>query len=425
VDKPDANALLQELGPEGLRQLLDDEAAWAPETESAPAAEPAAVRATPFVLRDPSLIPRRDWLYSAHYIRGFVSMTIAPGGVGKSSLVMAEAVAMATGRRLLHHAPRKPLRVWLWNGEDPRDELERRIAAICLHHGITQEHIGDRLFVDSGRDMEIKIATADRNGVHIAVPVIDSVIATIRENKIDLLVIDPFVSSHSVNENDNAAIDAVAKKFAYIATQAGCAIELVHHVRKGPSVGSHEISADDARGASALAAAARSVRLIQRMTDEEAKKAMITEPWRYIRAVDGKANLAPPASKSEWYRLESFELPNGFTDGHTYERGDSVGVVILWSYPANLTEDEDLDRLRAVQEKVKAGEGTYREDVRAGDWVGKHIASTLGLDFTDKKDKRTLQKLVQDMIEKGWLRVFEGRGPHRDLVKFVDVGNPV
>ena len=58
---------------------------------------------TPVDIR--SLPPRR-WLYGRHYQRGVVSATVAPGGTGKTSLVMVDAVAMATGRNLLGSSPR-------------------------------------------------------------------------------------------------------------------------------------------------------------------------------------------------------------------------------------------------------------------------------------------------------------------------------
>lgn len=420
--KTDPNAFVMEGKLDALAHLVHTQTAkQAGKTAKAGLkGKSATVKATPFFFRDPRLIPRREWLYGTHYIRRFMSMTIAPGGVGKSSLVIVEAIAMATGRRLLYHKPRKPLRVWIWNGEDPREEIERRIAAVCLRYDILPEEIGDRLFVDSGRDMEIKLATSDRKGTTIAEPVVEQVIATIRENKIDVLIVDPFVSSHSVSENDNGAIDMVAKKFATIAAQTGCSIELVHHVRKGPSIGSHETTADDARGASALVAAARVVRMVQRMTQDEADAIMNTQPWRYIRAVDGKANLAPPADKSEWFQLDSVELPNGTID----EAGDSVGTVIPWDYPASLTDEADTGLIRQVQEKVREGEGKYREDVRAAEWVGKHIASVLGLNFTDPRDKRKLQKRVQDMVESGVLVSVERLGPDRKRAKFIEVGEP-
>lgn len=174
----------------------------------------------------------RDWLYGRFLIRRQVSLTVAPGGTGKSSLAVVEALALATGRKLLHDTPYGQSRVWLWNGEDPLDELQRRIMAACVHYGISREEIADGLFVDSGRNTEIIIARMERNEVKIAVPVFDALVRTIEENEIDVVSIDPFVSCHAVPENDNGAIDRVVKTYAKIADKTGCAIHLVHHSRK-------------------------------------------------------------------------------------------------------------------------------------------------------------------------------------------------
>src|SRR4051812_27099471 len=50
---------------------------------------------------EPEAIKPRQWIYGWHYQRLFVSTTIAPGGLGKTSNSMVEAVAIATGRELL------------------------------------------------------------------------------------------------------------------------------------------------------------------------------------------------------------------------------------------------------------------------------------------------------------------------------------
>ena len=66
----------------------------------------------------------------------------------------------------------------------------------------------------------------------VARPIVDAVIATIHDNEIGLMIVDPFVASHRVVENDNPAIELVAASWAEIADVTGCAIELVHHARK-------------------------------------------------------------------------------------------------------------------------------------------------------------------------------------------------
>ena len=71
-----------------------------------------------------------------------------------------------------------------------------RIAAACLHFGITPQEIEGRLFVDSGRNQPIVIATQTRNGATIARPMVEALVAEIiDDNQIDVVSIDPFISS--------------------------------------------------------------------------------------------------------------------------------------------------------------------------------------------------------------------------------------
>ena len=260
-DDADPRDLSGKAGTDPLEEFADlsgdvDLAAWAdrrakgagePEGSPAPAAASGIIKATPYVRVDPSSIMPRDWLYGRHLVRKFVSATVAPGGIGKSSLVLVEALSIVTGRGLLIDRAPGPGRVWWWNGEDPFDELQRRIEAVCLRYGIAVDATDGRLFVDSGRTTPIVIATETKHGATIAEPVVSQVKATIRENGIDVFIVDPFVSCHRVSENDNNKIEAVAWEWAKIADECDCAIELVHHSRKTNGA---EVTAEDSRGAS-------------------------------------------------------------------------------------------------------------------------------------------------------------------------------
>src|SRR5258707_10584284 len=110
---------------------------------------------TLYVWTDPAEIPRREWIYKPFYIRKFAGSTVARGGAGKSSLLLVESVAMASGKNLLGVEPAPDLRVWYWNGEDPQDELQRRVQAILKHYNVAAADIEGRLFLDSGRDLPI------------------------------------------------------------------------------------------------------------------------------------------------------------------------------------------------------------------------------------------------------------------------------
>jgi RecA-family ATPase len=165
--------------------------------------------ASPYRWRDPAEIPRRSWLYGRHYIRKFTSATIAPGGLAKTSLVLVEAVAIALNRPLLGIMPTEQTNVWIWNGEDPAEEIERRIAAICQNYEIDGRELEGRLFLNSGRVDPIKLAAVTRGVLALDGQLQDNIAATIAENEIGLSIFDPFISTHTVPESDNTNVDAV------------------------------------------------------------------------------------------------------------------------------------------------------------------------------------------------------------------------
>jgi hypothetical protein len=69
----------------------------------------------PMTWRDPAIIPRRQFLYGHYYARGFISATIADGGLGKSILKTAEFLSLATGKPLLGITPTERVRVLYWS----------------------------------------------------------------------------------------------------------------------------------------------------------------------------------------------------------------------------------------------------------------------------------------------------------------------
>lgn len=130
---------------------------------------------TPFVWREPSTIPPRPWVYGRHMIRKQVSLTVAPGGVGKSSLTLVEALCLASGRTLLDEWVEPiGLRVWVYNLEDPRDEMDRRVIGAMIFHGVKPEEVEGKLFLDTGRERPLCTAVDIRGEVTIVKPEIDA-----------------------------------------------------------------------------------------------------------------------------------------------------------------------------------------------------------------------------------------------------------
>lgn len=411
VDNYDANDAALTFGLDTVREAMAQRRSMLPEFApypEEPADEPrAGIKATPFLWRDPATIPARQWLYGRHLIRKFLSLDIAPGGLGKSSVKIAEALAMTTGRNLLGKDVHDgPLRVWLYNLEDPNEETERRIHAAAQYYEIGPDDVGDRLYVDSGRDQPICIAEETDGGARIVRPVVEHVIAQLKERRIDVLSIDPFVSSHAISENDNRAIDMVAKEWSRIADICDCAINLVHHVRK---TNGQEVTAESSRGAVSLIGAARSVIVYNRMTKEEAERAGIEPKFIgfYFRVQNDKANLAPPEG-ADWYRMNNVDLPNG----------DSVGVAAPWQWPDPF-DGLTTWHLKEVQRRVDLED--WRIDVRAKDaWVGNLVAQVLDWDVEKKAGR--IKDILRQWFATDMLREVERADQHRKVRKFVEVG---
>jgi hypothetical protein len=406
-DDPDLDRLINSARKKWDRANRDDDN-WG---STSAQYQPPSIIATPYIWTDPKKIPPRDFLYGRRLIRKYASATIAPGGVGKTALEVAEVLSMVSGRPLL--GDRTPqLRVWLWSLEDPREEMVRRIQAAAKHYGLTQDDIGGRLFLDSGREQPLVIAEMQRTGVVICRPVVDAIISQLKGREIDLLIIDPFVSCHRVTENDNNAIDAVTKEWARVADAANCAVELVHHVRKGEQ----EITVESARGGGSFGDACRMVRVINRMTDQQGKDAGVDNRRLYFRTYLDKNNLAPPADKSDWYKLVSVDLGNGPLGANV--GGDSIGVVTKWEWP-DATKDLTGRDFELVAAAIRGG--NWRADLQAKQWVGRAVAKALAYDLDDPSDKAKVKQLVKYWIGTGALVVVERHTEKREIKEFVEV----
>ena len=257
-------------------------------------------------------IKPRPWLLGHRYLPGYVTVTLAPGGAGKSTLTIIEALAVATGRKLTHDEVKQRGPVWLYNTEDPFDELDRRVLAAAKHHNIAANEMSD-LFYSSGRAQPIRLAAESSGGVVIAENIVQSVIGAIKKRGIKLFIVDPFVRCHGVKENDNSSIDLVVQQFSRIAEETGCAISLVHHTKKGAAMHGEM---DVGRGASALASAARIAHTLYTMGEKEAKRFGVSKDRRkwYCRLDDAKANLSPPCSRMAWFERVSVSLSESFDE---------------------------------------------------------------------------------------------------------------
>jgi hypothetical protein len=369
---------------------------------------------TPFTPSDPVKFPRRQFLYGRQYARKYVGTTIAASDVGKTSLVLTEFVAMASGMPLLGVYFKGPLKVWYWNGEDPREEVERRVLAICKHYRVEPEPILGRLFLDSGREMKLVVAEAVRGGLTITVPVKNALIKALIDNKIDVLGIDPFVKTHRVSENDNALMDAVVTTFAEIAEDANCAVELVQHTRK---MGGNEVTIDDGRGAGSIVAATRVGRVLNRMAKTDGDQIDIPENQRrfYVRVDMARSSMARPEG-AKWVKLVNVGLGNFGPEPEDDE--DHVQVATPWKWPDPFA-GVSIEALREVQRRTS--EKPRRKDMRSPEWIGYLIIEVLKLSRDRKADKAKAKAVFEGWLRNGMFKTIDGTDKKGEPREFVEV----
>ncbi|MDQ3562727.1 MAG: helicase RepA family protein [Pseudomonadota bacterium] len=329
--------------------------------------EPCELLPKSYCRIDPRTIAPRPFVYARHYAKGYVSATVAPGGGGKSSFGIVEAISMALGRCLFTGESIRygPMRVWYLALEDPEDEMMRKIEAVCLHYGVNESL--PNLYLHSGRDRPVCVAVEMRaEGGMVSVvarPDVEGIIRECKRTAMDAIIVDPSVSSHQVSENDPVKQEKVMSLWRGIAEDAAVAVEIQHHSRK---LNGQEITIDDVRGATSIVNVARSTRLMAPMSGADAEELGVEDDRRgyYFCVVNGKANFMPKAKDRKWYEFHSVCLGN---ETPQFE-ADNVGVVERWqSAFEKQTKEEKRERAqRSAQEDADQVWRYLRSELQIG-----------------------------------------------------------
>lgn len=299
---------------------------------------------------DPAGLPVRGWIIYGLLLRGYITAVLAPPGVGKSLFALVIAIMVATGRKIISKSQRETTNVLYINNEDDQEEIDRRVAGICQQQKISFDELDGKLFTLSGYGNPLLIAHKENKDTVVAHLDAERVSDFCNVHNIGTIILDPFISTHDVSENDNTEVDKVVQEYRGIAKATGAAIILVHHTRKtGSDTESHAGDEQSGRGAYSLVAATRIAFTLARMSKDTAKCFGID--WengnRLIRMDDGKMNFALKDDKADWYELVSVEIGNG----------DSVGVPVPFDMD-DITKriEEEKNAAKAEHKKIKITE---------------------------------------------------------------------
>lgn len=315
-----------------LREFLGLDIAAMPATW-----EPPAV-ATYGAGFDAAKIPLRRWLIGRRRSVGEVTVDAGPPGVNKSTLMLCDAVAIATGRKILADPVHERGEALYLAGEDARRDVEARLAGILAHFHIPAAELDNKLHV-------VYLAEIDPVAYTLADMVDD--MATLNTHMLEWLreypgaiavFIDPLAAWHRLIENSNEALQLLCTSLRSIAVQGNRHVGVDHHVTKitmsDPE--GHVGNLAAVRGAGAITAYTRWAFTLAKLNEQTAEDHGIAEEERrrYRRLDALKASYGPDDDRARLLRVESVPIANG----------ESVGVLV----------EVDTERTRADAYERKA-----------------------------------------------------------------------
>jgi hypothetical protein len=172
----------------------------------------------------------------------------------KSFLALDMAVAVASGTPCLRRFPAVQRgRVLLFAAEDSSSVVRQRLAGIAAAVGVALEAL----------DIHVIVAPVVRLDVELDQRRLEETVAALRPV---LLVLDPFVRLHRIDENVSAEVAPLLDFLRGLQRRHALAVVLVHHARKGAA---HLRAGQALRGSSELHAWGDSNLYLRRNADDD------------------------------------------------------------------------------------------------------------------------------------------------------------
>jgi hypothetical protein len=165
------------------------------------------------------------WLVASLWARAAVGILGGAPKCCKSWLALDLAVSVASKTPCLgRFAVEDPGAVMLYMAEDSAAVVKARLKGLCGHRGVGL----DALPIDVITAPSLRI---DREREQ------ERLVRTVRRGAPRLLVLDPFVRLHRVDENDAGQVSAVLGYLRALQRELDVAVLVVHHARKNGGAG--------------------------------------------------------------------------------------------------------------------------------------------------------------------------------------------
>ena len=371
-------------------------------------------------LLDGPAIPQQ-WSIEQFAPVGRVTVLAGPGGQGKSLAMLHVLIHLACGHQwgLFCTPANAPLRSLYISYEDGASQLQNRVQLIARHLGKEDDGTFDLLHdvqgqvrknlrtyaADDDAAQWLLLNKPDRFGQPEATDRVEWLTGYLTSRKIKMLVLDPVVFTHQLNENDIADMATYMQTLGAIAKEAQCAIVVIHHMSKTGGFGIiDDINQNSLRGASSISDNARSVMAGINMPHLDCQQYGINpdERTQYFVAKHVKHNYSAPLP------LQVFH---------------NVGGVMVYRPEIRRM---DADAVAEVKERSKLDRDNLKRDAQAVQVLECLDALTRGTSATVNQviqdtglQPRVLKTLPEWMEGMGWIHIEEGanRAKHMSILK--------
>ena len=406
----------------------------------------------------------RPWLIRGLLMVEAVTLLTGWGGVGKSMLSLCITIFYAMGLDYIpgwsvmpevngHPVKRKVL---ILAAEDDEKEIWRRIAAIGMLFGLDPAAAAGRIKIvtpESGADESIRIklftktdSSVSRGGNAVRVSErrfelnpteLGKVLPQmIRDNDVDLVILDPIVEIHDVTENSNDEMGQVWEKIRGMARDLHIAILAIHHDSKagsGDNVGGGRgasVNRDKVRVGLGMAPLSKEDfekygagltvdgAVMRRSAENPEAPAQLKNLFRITR---GKMNYG---ARAEDYFFRTVEMAAGLLDAKEGKEPIGVPVPLTYTEPARDEFDlgtwEHLVEFLDIVERGEGGEGKEKRLLSTGlhglrvamrDRFGP--AGTIGLKRADE--------IIKEMEKEGLIERVVADPKHPDRTQWAAV----
>lgn len=257
---------------------------------------------------------------------GKVTVLAGPGGVSKSMLMLHLLVYGALGQSWAGFHVTEPLRGLYASYEDDTQELHKRVHRLASGLREKDDGLGDMLYdIDGMLQRNLLLYAADEEATSWLLMVkpdrygqaerterVDWLVGLIKHARLKVLVLDPVVYTHNLEESDPGAMAAYMQTLTYIAKSAQCAVVVLHHMHKTAQWATlEEINQGSLRGASSFADNSRSVGVLVSMPPKDAPRFGVPtiDCTKYAIFKHVKHNYSAPMDPVVFFRDGPLLLP--------------------------------------------------------------------------------------------------------------------